>query len=452
MLDATEYEAAAMQAYELIASTSAEFCLARDYRNGRAKPRYVSERGRKINRNVGHWSINIVRPAIDAYVDRFQLEDIQTADQSALAILDKLWGTERLQHFNQTVIDKTAEYGVEYVLIETDINGVPQVYPCDPMTTVAIYEDNDEENPYYAARVYRLEDKTIQVVLYDELNIVTMQSTIENPQKQADWKLINEYKHDYGFCPIDRCTRSDMQSFGKPAWQGQDMIDKILSVAMINQEYAGSPTLVALMDDTSVSTDIDGTSKLVTGSNQVWELEGVKQFLQLDIASSDSQINMLNEITNRTAVACGVPLHTLNSNGQVPSGEALRRAEAPLVKQVKNDQILYSAFFRRLYARLLELLGYDNSSITIRWADPSVQSELSVQDKLDMGITRTQLLREAGFSDQIILAQFGLDSEYEITLNKANDLMPILKQLTEAVQATALTAEQAQSIISKLVT
>jgi hypothetical protein len=113
----------------------------------------------------------------------------------------------------------------------------------------------------------------------------------------------------------------------------------------------------------------------------------------------DGLIKAKTEAITDIATVAGIHQSRLRDAGSVPSGEALRVVERPLVSQVRNLQ----QDFTEPWTDVARLLGVDGQPV---WSDP-VQMDVTerwtlVQQKIDAGWPARQAYIESGLAPEIV--------------------------------------------------
>jgi hypothetical protein len=99
------------------------------------------------------------------------------------------------------------------------------------------------------------------------------------------------------------------------------------------------------------------------------------------------------------------PLHYFEKTGNVPSGEALRVAEAPLIKKVNDRQSSFGQAWRDLFKFVLRVNKIDED-VQVKWVQVESLDELERLDaalkKRNIGISEAQVMREMGYDEEVI--------------------------------------------------
>ena len=150
----------------------------------------------------------------------------------------------------------------------------------------------------------------------------------------------------------------------------------------------------------------------------VWALQAetlqgarVGEFTASDIEAPKKAIEMF---IRHMAGQSRTPQHLFHFEGEFPSGEALKTAEAGLVKKAKERQVNFGNSWEDVMGMALKLQAVfgnnstipDNTIIQTLWDDPETRNAKLLLEtltlKAGLGVSRDQLLREMGYSQEMI--------------------------------------------------
>jgi hypothetical protein len=104
------------------------------------------------------------------------------------------------------------------------------------------------------------------------------------------------------------------------------------------------------------------------------------------------------------AAITSTPVHYFSSTTYLPSGQALRVAEAPLFKKVLNRQLALGSTWRDLFKFMLKIEGIV-ADVDIDWKSPESIDSLDQWDiavrKKSVGVPLEQILLELGYDPEI---------------------------------------------------
>jgi hypothetical protein len=182
---------------------------------------------------------------------------------------------------------------------------------------------------------------------------------------------------------------------------------------MYTVDYQGAPQRYALSNGGSSNefTDFspDDTARenigsLQNGPGQLWYLQGVQAVGQFPAADPKTFTDPVNEFVSDMAAITSTPVHYFSSTQYLPSGQALRVAEAPLFKKVLNRQLALGSTWRDLFKFMLKIEGI-TAEVEIDWKSPESIDSLDQWDiavrKRSVGIPVKQILLELGYDPEM---------------------------------------------------
>ena len=105
------------------------------------------------------------------------------------------------------------------------------------------------------------------------------------------------------------------------------------------------------------------------------------------------------------------PLHYFEKSGNVPSGEALRTAESPLLKKVEDRQVSFGNAWRDLFRFVLKIENLESQimngslDVQVKWKHVESLDSLDAWDvatkKRIVGVSLKQVLLEMGYDDEV---------------------------------------------------
>jgi len=303
------------------------------------------------------------------------------------------------------------------------MNGNTAIDYNSPESTIIIY---DEENPRvkkYAIKVWEstspLGLKTIKLNAYypDRIEKYETYGSTEMVvlSSSTNFSLVEVVENPWGVVPVFH-FRTEKQ-YGRPehidAYGPQDAINKLIATHMYTVDYQGAPQRYALssggnsaeyedFQDDSSKRDNFGT--LQNGPGQLWYLNGVNAVGQFPPADHKAFTEPAKEYVRAMASLTSTPLHYFEKTGNVPSGEALRTAEAPLMKKVNDRQQSFGSAWRDLFRFVLQIEGI-SEDVAVRWKhvesiDSLDQWEVAIKKSL-VGMPIEQILLEIGYDEEL---------------------------------------------------
>jgi hypothetical protein len=257
-----------------------------------------------------------------------------------------------------------------------------------------------------------------------------------DPAPAIAWPMINPY----GQIPVFHLRTA--HDYGKPehrnAFALQDAVSKLVEMLMVTVEFNGFPQRYAIQEADSFGTQSIREDPLAAHSPQDWDhdftetalsttsvvsgaisnetgsnyesnpggmqiYKGFKEVGAFTVANPGAFLEPLREFALKIAATTSTPLWKFaGMGGQMPSGEALKVAEMPLVKKVRDRMRMFGSTWRQVLEFALLILAVDGH-VKVAWADPAtgdlMETWLLVKQKIELGVPRDVALMQAGVSE-----------------------------------------------------
>lgn len=254
----------------------------------------------------------------------------------------------------------------------------------------------------------------------------------------------------------------------------QDAINKLLITELTTVDSHGWPQRYALVDpaaeldsnndgpDWTSDDDADDTTSVEGGSSSnvrfgpgtMATLNGMKAVGQFDAADPNVFMEPAEKFIRMMAQITETPFHAFDPSGDVPSGESLRVADAPLVKRTERFTTMFRSPLVELAQFLLKVLGTRAAKVEVRW--DAAQSATGLDDwqiiaaKQAAGVPIDQTLVEAGYDSEQVARW--LDAQGEaMDLGHRVDLLGkiglAVQSIGSGVALGVVSQEEASSII-----
>lgn len=443
------------RAIDEIAARTDDYVEAREYYDGTRAEFADSSAARAVIAQSKATPLSFAHIPVDVIVEKVELSSLTARDARGKAALEA-WAEKN--DLDDEAIDwilKAAYFGDYYVVTDpvgADVDG--SITPdgvesvgMSPLSTVVIYDKKTGRTPLFGAHFWdaTMDGKkyTRGLVWYDDCTV----RVIANGEKVTDATSFDlDYPDDgepedaYVEHDADRMLVHHLAIGGKPygvplhrkAYGPQDAITKISANNLVNVDALGLPSRWALLDpaaeiDDDIDDDFgtdgpdtaeidkDGRTNATTGRRSrvvpgaVQFLRGVTETGTYDAAQSDPFLANLDFYLRAMGVACGIPLFELDPSGEVPSGEARRRAEARANRTARRVQRQAGAFFEQIADTVLSLVGI-SAEVTAAFTPTETASDKDglelVSLKVKAGVPLRQALAEAGYTEEQIKAWY----------------------------------------------
>jgi hypothetical protein len=444
---------------------------AKVYFDGLSNEKFLSSAlARQLGSATNEFHFNYSRLVCTSRLDRMEIATIVSEDGSADDLINEIGNRNQLDLELQDALEAAVVFGDSYLIVSDSEDGADIFYN-DPMTTRAFYDPENPRKMSYAIKRWMSGDK-LRVNMYyadrtEKLISIGKPSTnmkdndfqpyIEDGQ---DWIVPNET----GKIPVFHLRTGRM--YGTPehrqSYGPQNSINKLLNSQISNIDFASAPQRYFLEDpaansgvnpaaDFSSTADVDDvetTSNLKAGPGGIWSLKGIKEVGQFDVADPNTFVIPFKSFIESMGTITKTPLHSFNV-GQVPSGESLRAAEAPLNKRVSSLETLFGAVIADLHEFALELMGV-SAKVLVKWAPiasyDSKEIWETVEIKTNAGVPLRQALAEAGYTDEQIESWYP-EGETKYTPAQLDALGTAMQKIGSAVTLGLLSAEEARALL-----
>lgn len=418
------------------------YALYQDYYDGEQNAR-LTDRARQWLENSGvNWCENFCEPVVDALADRLKVDGFTTSDAEddddedpLVTLIKDWWQRNRMDDGQGTVHTETLIKGDGYVIVDWDNDrGIPRFTYNHPEHTKVVYSDERPDEADHAVKVWV--EKGAAGRDTQRMNVY-WPDRIEKWQRpytqgaRGGWTRFTEPADDgdpapwptpwtsaagdpLGIPVVHFRNKPLARMHGRSEIKGtlpqQDELNKqIVDLNLVADNY-GEPkrwaTGVESFDDTAAIGD------WVTATG-----DGAK-FGQFEMANMANLVALVENTLSRIARRSRTPLHLL-TGGDMPSGEALKSAEAGLVAKARDRMSGLGNSWEdvvsmgvRLAVEFGDLAAPpDGLLIQTVWHDPESRNEM---EHLEAAVLKQQL----GVSQHTLVAELGYDPVVEAELRK----------------------------------
>lgn len=369
-------------------------------------------------RKTGYDSrLNFCRPVVDAVHSRLEVSAVIGVSDTATQVITDTWEFNELGLDANEVHRTTLVYGDAYVMVWPDEDGNLEVSWNAPTTTTIVY---DPEGPtgrrkLYAVKMWEVEDGT-RLNIYGPDSIKKYKSESKAVTEGTNWSSLGEVENPFGEVPVFHFRTH--RPYGAPehrdGFSAQNYINKQFIQSMYVADYQGAPQRYALSKANASSevadfnegdTDRENLTALKNGPGELWYMNDVDQVGQFNPADPKVFWEPIKDTVRAMASLTNTPLHYFEKTGNVPSGQALRVAEAPLIKKVNARKASFGQTWREIFKFVLRVNNIDED-VEVKWKDVESLDELERLDsalkKRNIGISTAQTMREMGYDEEVI--------------------------------------------------
>lgn len=424
---------------EAITSRRDVYTNAEDYYRGSQSEIFASEKWGRLFRKNGTYVLNFAKTVVDTVLDRLEIASVQGVGDEATAAINKIWEQNELTIDANEIHRRALVFGECYAIVWPDEEGEVQITYNSPLTTILIYDVENPRKKDYAAKVWETKDafggtvSNLNLYFSDRIEKFTRQGTLDTASSDPHgWKFKESVENPFGEIPVFHFRTH--RPYGTPehgaAIGPQDAINKLINNHMLTVDYQGAPQRYALSsygngselnDFEDGEADRSNIEGMQAHPGTVWYMNGVTQVGQFNPADPKVFTGPVLEYVKSMASLTQTPLHYFQNNGQFASGEALRTAEAPLVKKVRDRQLAFGSTWRDVFRFALRIDEIE-TDVQVKW-----QSVESMDSTDAWGIA--SIKRGMGIPLDIILMEMGYDSELAKEIaEKADEAGPVVAQ------------------------
>lgn len=386
------------------------------YYEGNVAEVFATANLRRAMRKTGYNSrLNFCRPVVDAVQNRLEITSVLGTSDEGQKVIDETWEFNELNLDSNEIHRWTLVYGDCYAMVWPDEDGNLEVSYNTPLTTTIVYDPEHPRKKLYAIKMWETEDGT-RLNVYGPETIDRYSTTSTEVTDAAQWSLTESIENPFGEVPVFHFRT--MRPYGRPehkdAFDAQNYINKQFIQSMVVSDYQGAPQRYALStiensseieDFEEGDTDRENIGSLKNGPGEVWYMKGIHTVGQFQPADPAVFWTPIKDTVRSMASLTNTPLHYFEKTGNVPSGEALRVAEAPLIKKVADRKQSFGQSWRDLFKFVLKVNDLDED-VQIKWVEVESLDELERLDaalkKRNEGISLQQVMREQGYDEEVI--------------------------------------------------
>jgi hypothetical protein len=382
---------------------------------------FANQRWFKLFRYEGSdFRFNFSKTVVDSVLNRLEIKQLLTASQEAADYVDRVWEQTDIKLDINEIHRNALVYGDSYAIVWPDENGDMTIDYNSPMTTCVVYSQENPRKKEFAAKMWQVKSdnqKMLYINLYypDRIEKYMGFGDIDLVTHQMNVTQTEVIPNPWGEIPVFHFRTH--KPFGRPehadAFGPQDAINKLISTHMLTVDYQGAPQRYALSnggnsnefsDFSDDDTARENLAALQNGPGELWYLQGVSSVGQFPAADPGTFTNPVIEYVNAMASVTNTPNHYFMRGANLPSGQALRVAEAPLFKKVLNRQLAFGSTWRDLFKFMFKVEGLP-ADVEIKWENAESVDSLDNWDiavrKKSVGVGLRQILLEAGYDPEI---------------------------------------------------
>ncbi len=399
----------------------------RAYYDGEHRLLFATQRFRSVFGDLfSAFSDNFCAPVVDTVVERLEITGFtDTAGGNAHKAAEAVWQANRMAGQVSHLHTEALVEGDAYIIVWPDETGLPVIHLNRATRCTVVYK---EETPWvidYAIKVWRVADgdqrrARLNVYYRDRIERYVTRGAVQGFPVDPD--LFVEYgddgdqpviPHQWGVVPVFHfANKARIGAMGvtelRNAIPLNDAVNKLCADMLVGSEFVAMPQRWA----TGVADDIDpvtgkkrppfepGVERLFTTENHE------ARFGEFTASDFKGPIDLMHTVVQHLAATTGTPAHTFYLDaGEWPSGEALKTAEARLVKKADNRITTWSPVWADAVTLALRMAGAaPDATLDVEWAPTETRIESvelgNAETKVRLGVSRRRVLLELGYTDK----------------------------------------------------
>lgn len=400
------------------------------------------------------FSLNLCPAICDAVRDKLSITEfgVEGADEEAKSAADiawKIWQHNRMPLRAGEVHKEALKSGDAYVIVWPDAAGDTTIYPNAAKSCVVEYDAEQPGRVLWAAKLWQTADKRWRLNLFypdrvekyitKDADRETASTQDAGPRKydrnfsygtatsyaspipeakkfieftavgETDFKVTNPY----GVVPIFHfANNSSIGGSGiselASAMPIQDAMNKSVLDMLVTMEFAAFRQRYATGIEMEIDENGNPIPPFTAGVERLWTTENPDaKFGQFEATDLKQFLEVKESLRVDIASVTGTPIYYLmQTKGDFPSGEALKKSETRFISKVRDRQQSFGQVWEDLMAFVLKVENKGDVRLTAEWEDPAKLGEKEMLENVllrkDIGISDEQALMEAGYgSDDI---------------------------------------------------
>ncbi len=391
-------------------------------------------------------SDNYCKRVCNALSDYLQLKSITSSDETKTDLLSNFWEFSRLDYNSGLIHTSAFRYGDGYAIVSKNSTGKERLYKQNSRSIRVMYDDEEPDLITLALKCWQRLDGYWRLNVYVPGRVFRFVTRNKSQGTVPPVKLSSYIEYTDGNGSDQPTSSAVIPVFHFPNEPGhdgnggselidimpqQDGLNKSVCDMLVAAEYQAFKQRWA----TGIEIEIDEVTGLPKppAVNAIDRLlfsgnEEAKfgEFGQIDLKGF---LEVSEAFRYEIARLSCIPLHHLGMlSGGWPSGEAMKTADIPMEAKKRDRQICWGNEWE---AVACYILGIDPDKATAdlvksEWEDVSPRNDLAeaqadqykaiaAQTRLQLGVSKKQVLKELGYSDPEI-EQFDIDNANDQTV------------------------------------
>jgi hypothetical protein len=365
-----------------------------------------------------HCVLNLCALVVDAAIERLAVQGFQFSEGDATDVWRDVWQPNRLDADSDLIHLEAMIARRAFALVWPNESGTVEITPESPVEMLVDYEPGSRRRRRAAIKRFTtgvgVNRRTTDVTLWLPGEVYRW----TRPSSSGQWAVVDESTGPApsqlgGEIPVvEFLSNPDLS--GRPhseldrgVLEVQDSINKQRFDLDVLSEFQAFPQRWAVGVNVETDSNNNAVAPFAVGPNKVVvnENENVK-FGQWDAADMKGHLDAIESHIHGLAAQTKTPMYYLAAEFSNVSADAIRAAEAGLVKKVERHQRVFGESWEEVIRLALQARGDDralDTSSMIEWADPETRTRAEEADaavKLAPLLPRAETWRRLGYSPQ----------------------------------------------------
>lgn len=348
-----------------------------------------------------------------------------------------LWEDLNMDTKSPDVHREALTMGDGYVIVWPDNEMNVQIWPQDAEQMAVQYDPDSEGRILRASKLWQIDDGRYRMNLYftDRIEKYVTRTAKKVRPNIGDWKHFIPYGEDgestvdnpYGVVPVFHFPNRRVGRMGVSELTDviplQDGLNKAVADMLVTMEYSAFKQryIIGLEVEVDPATGrpIDNTLDAAGVDRVVAIPDPDAKVGQFDATDLTQFLKVQEKFWASAARVSGTPLHYFYIvEGDFPSGEAMKSAEARFVKKIVERQKSWGKVWREVMRFAMYIEGdlteaqftapVDEGGVklAVTWGPAEPRSQTEIADtavkKKAVGVSPSQILKELGYDDETI--------------------------------------------------
>lgn len=405
-----------------------DYAIYQSYIDGDQPLEFASDRFRSaFGRYLNRLTYNRCASVVDAHADRLQVQGFGADDEAISQAVQNIWDANRMGRRQGHLITDSLGLGDSYLIVQMHpVLGDVHLWAENPAGIRVHYAQDVPDALDLAAKTWLDDDKYQRLTLYfkDRVEkyisrqrapsgVPTSTSAFEPYNREAEGEPWTFRLNVPGRVPVfPFANNARTNAYGVSELRAvlplQDAVNYAIATMLVAVEFAAYPQRVLIGVDAGTPEEESQLARFQAGLTTILTLFGpdakIGEFSAVNVAQYLSVIEFFDTAIARVSK---VPVHYLSMTGGIPSGRALRIAEAPFTRKIEDRQIERGDGIEAAMTYALQLDGMTNvqpGDIRINWSSAAPVTE---EDQLDNAIMKQQI----GFPFEAIVREMGYEPD-----------------------------------------